>query len=361
MKLLWEPIDDAKVRLNVYNFRTVAPERSFAVNSNPELLTGYAAAQNPFKGGDVNEIPVSTDTGKTYFGSVDLHTDWTNIQLLGSYQHISTIRALDFDGTTLPIAEFDALDDGAYNKPVFSTNRSAELRFVSNEHASDWITFVSGVYLFDQDSGFGGAKFVAGGSNLAQGTLAGITIPGLQSTYNNLLASTPGLSALLPARVASLGVRGVLNDKSIAGYTQVTLKPFEWGSITLGGRYTYDKKCIKYADQLLYVNSTTQVPLFHYDACGQALSGAVVNDSHDSKYRTETKNFDPKVSLNFRPGDGWLGTHPLLYVSYQTASIGDTYNIISLLNAPDRAVGSKITAYEAGFKTTLFDGLMSLD
>jgi iron complex outermembrane receptor protein len=361
VKLLYEPTEDIKLRLNYYHFYTRDAERNFAVNTAPSLLAIAAGVQpqDPFKGGTIDAIPQSGDRGITYFGSLDVHTRFVNTQLLASYEKIKATRNFDFDSSPVPLAYFEALDDGGYKKPFFSNDRSLELRLLSNDDLPEWVQFVAGVYYFEQASGIGGANFTAAGTDLSMGQVAGLTVPGLANIYS-------GLSALLPAGTVipqgvDLGLRGALNDKNIAGYTQVTFKPADWTSLTLGGRYTDDKKCILYADQLLYLNADSQIPLFHYDNCGKPDGAVVMDDTHDPQYRTETKSFDPKISLNFRPGEGWLGDDPLLYLSYQQASIGNTFNTISLINAPTLAKASKISAYETGIKTYLLDHTLSLD
>lgn len=356
-KFLWAPTDDSKIKLNVYKYFQTDPQRNFAVNSQPSATgqAGGVTAQDPFKGGDIDGVPLSSDKGLTYFGSGDLNTRFVTIQALTSYQKISAIRNFDFDSSTQPIAYFEAIDDPPNKKPFFANNYSGELRFLSNESAPDWLNLVGGIYYFNQDSGVAKADFQGAGTNLAQGVIAGQTVPGLAELFGPLAAATP-----IP-QGAQLVLGGGLNDESIAFYTQGNVKFTDWVSLTLGGRYQADKRFILYADQGVNLNDGTQRLFFHYSGVNDEMKDGSINTFDHRDYRTSTYDFDPKVSLNFTPADGFLGTQPLIYLNYQTASTGNIFNAISLFDAPTLAIGSKITAYEAGFKTVLFDNLVSLD
>ncbi|HKY92270.1 MAG TPA: TonB-dependent receptor [Nevskiaceae bacterium] len=345
-KLLWAPNDALKVRLNAYKFYASAPERQFAVNTAPSILATGVQPQDPFDG-EVNEIPFSTDAGTNYFGSIDWETVVGKLQLLGTHQKIEADRNFDFDASPLPVAYFEETDDG-HKGPAFNDSKSAEFRFLSNDSAPDWLTFVAGVYYFEQEAGVLGADFQGLSTNLDQGMIAGIEVPGLQDFVTNVIHGLPLVPAVLPNGV-QIGFAGAIYNESLAYYTQTTFKFTDWVSLTLGARYTEDKRHVIYADQFLNLNADTQVRFAHYSG------------KDDPQYRTERENFDPKVSLNFRPGTGWLGDDPLLYLSYQTASIGNTFNALSLIQAPSLAKGSTIDAYEAGYKTYLFDKLVSLD
>lgn len=360
IKSLWQPNDVVKLRLNAYRFLTDDPQRNFAVNTSTTALTAAAQPQDPYSGGSINDVPVSRDRGITYFGSLEFNTNWLNIQLLGSDQDIVSDRTFDFDATPLPIAFFDVTDGPGYKGPIFSKSRSVELRFLSNENSPDWIEYVAGVYGYEQDSGEKGSVFRGGATNLQQGMFANVVVPGLADLYNNVLSAIPGLGGALPDGI-SVGLRGALHNESIAGYGQVTFKPLDWAALTLGARYTIDKKCVTYAEQSYYANPQSVTPLFHYDGCGSPVGALVTDDSDNPAYRSKTKRFDPKATLTFRPSDSWMGGDPLVYLSYQTATIGDTFNVISLFAAPDKALGSKIRAYELGMKTVVFDGLSSID
>jgi iron complex outermembrane receptor protein len=64
--------------------------------------------------------------------------------------------------------------------------------------------------------------------------------------------------------------------------------------------------------------------------------------------------------LAFRPSPGIAGDDPLIYLSYQTASIASNFNTVSLLQAPTKISGSELKAYELGFKTHFFE-VMNFD
>ncbi len=346
IKALWQPIEDLSIKLNTYRSYTSDPQRNFGVQGNAGVLGGSVGnanlllqPQDVFKGGEANDLPNSTDRTLNYFGSIDWSLPFMNVQALASKQDIEATRNADFDGTPLPVAYFEDLDRRGddYSQPFFSNGKSYELRLLSNDGAPDWLELVGGVYLYRQKSGVGGAVFYASGTQLAQGDLGGVKIPGLQDAYERLLAPL----GIAPVGIA-LGLRGGLKEESNSVYSQGTAKFTDWLSLTLGARYQETKRSVLFADQLFYVNEQTQIPIQHN-------SGA-----DNPKYRATTKDFDPKAVLSLRPGTGLLGKDPLFYLSYQTASIPSTFNTVSLIQAPTFTKGSTLTAYELGYKTFLF-------
>ena len=360
-KVLWKPTSNSKIKLNVYRFHESDPQRNFDVASQPSLLAVDTQPQNPFNGGYINQPPLNSSLGLTYFGSGDLNTYWVDIQVLGSYQKITALRNTDFDGTALPVAYFEATNQAPINGPFFADSHSAELRLLSTDNVPSWLKLVGGIYYFNQDSGIRNADFQATDTNLQQGVIAGVSVPGLQSLFTPLTTLLP----LLPQGV-ELALRGGLNDDSIAGYAQGTVNFTDWMALTLGARYQSDERYILFEDQGVDLNDQTQVIIFHYSGVNDnklptPVIGSSVNSFNHNDYRTHTNSFDPKGSLNFHPGDGWLGTNPLLYVNYQTATVDRVFNVISLFSAPNLAQSSKLTAYEGGLKTTLFDNLVSVD
>lgn len=354
IKALWQPLDDLEVKLNAYRSYTNDPQRNFGVQTNPSALGGSAAdnadlflqPQDPFEGGELNDTPYSYDRTLNYFGSVDWNLPWLKVQLLAAKQNIEAVRNADFDGTPQPVAYFEDVDrrGDSYSKPFFSDGKSLEMRFLSNDSAPDWLELVGGIYLYKQESGVGGANFYAFGTQLAEGTIGGTEIPGLAALYADVLA---------PLGVAPVGLnlalRGGLKEDAQSVYGQGTLKFTDWVSLTLGARYQVTDRDVLFADQLFYVNEQTQIPI-------QQNSG-----KDNPMFRSKTKDFDPKIVLSFKPGTSFLGDDPLLYLSYQTASIASTFNTISLFQAPTFTKGSTLTAYEAGIKTFLFGGRTNFD
>lgn len=348
IKTLWEPMDDLSFKLNYYHSYTNDPQRQFGANTDPSLLgTPLPAQQDPWGRTDYNDEPFSWDRTKNLSTTIDWNLPWFRTQLIGARQRILAIRNADFDGTDQPVAFFDAIDGEAcrpYCKPFFSRGNNLELRFLSNDSAPDWLELVGGLYYYEQQSGVGGARFFGAGTDLSQGVVAGVTVPGLQDLYNDVLT---GLGVNPTGAV--LGLKGGLREKSEAAYAQGTIKFADWVSLTLGARAQRVKRSVREAAQQIYVDGDTQIPLFMYDG------------KDDPQYRVKDQSVDPKAVLSFRPGVEWLGNDPLIYVSYQVASTGGTFNSLSLFEEPDLAKGSELTSYEAGFKTFLFDGMTSLD
>ena len=52
---------------------------------------------------------------------------------------------------------------------------------------------------------------------------------------------------------------------------------------------------------------------------------------------------------------------PLLYLSWQQAIKGSSYNVVNITDSPDYVKPEEMEAYEAGIKTRLFDGLVTFN
>ena len=349
LKALWQPLDSLTFKLTFYRSYTNDPQRNVGIQTNPSLLGGSAAEslnlllqpQDPFKGGTLSDFPASRDSTENVFGSIDWALPWMDVQVLAADQTIAAERNADFDGTAVPLAYFEDVDreGDSYRRPFFSDGQSFELRLLSNESAPDWFELVGGIYLYDQESGVGGANFIGGGSDLSLGIIAGIEVPGLRDFYDNVLAE---LLPVAPTGV-NLALNGGLKEKADSVYAQGTVHFTDWASLTLGARYQEIKRSVLKAYQGVFIDSDTVFTIRD------------VNGQDDPQYRTSFNSFDPKAVVSFRPTTEWLGREPLLYLSYQTASIGSTFNTVSLLQAPTFTKGSELTAYEAGFKSFLLD------
>lgn len=353
IKTLWQPMDDLSVKLSYYHSYTNDPQRQFGANTDPSGALGapLPAQEDPWGRTDFNDIPYSWDRTKSVSGAIDWNLPWFRTQLIGARQHILAIRNADFDGTDMPVAYFDDIDGEdcrPYCKPFFSEGDNLELRFLSNDFAPDWLELVGGLYYYEQESGVGGARFFGAGTDLSQGVIAGFEVPGLQGIYDDVLEGLLADIGVSPTG-AVLALKGGLREKSEAVYAQGTIKFTDWVSLTLGVRAQRVERSVREAAQQVYVDGDTQIPFAEYDG------------KDDPQYFNKDESVDPKAVLSFRPTVDWLGNDPLIYVSYQVASTGGTFNSLSLLEPPDIAKGSELTSYEAGIKTFLFDGITSVD
>ncbi|MEC9357988.1 MAG: TonB-dependent receptor [Pseudomonadota bacterium] len=338
IKLLWAPAEWMDLRLNLYDI-SLSGAANYAVNTRPSLL-GTAALiqpQDPRAGG-VNETALKTTDITTYFGQFSLYTPWLDIKLLASEQELVDGSSIDFDGSPMPIAVFQSRG--------FSDATTAELQLLSNAQTpgSDWLEWVLGIYYYDALNGFNPASLTGGATDLTQGLVGGIRFPdGLVNLIGALAGTVP-----IPAG-AKLSFVGQLKTESIAYYAQATAHLSDWASITLGARYQDEDRILDESSGGIGLLDGSRIVYSNYSGY------------RNERYRDRSRNLDPKVSLNIRPGWRWLGDDALLYASYQTATTSSTFNAINIYDAPEFVKATEIEAYEVGLKTRWFDGSMDVN
>ena len=136
-----------------------------------------------------------------------------------------------------------------------------------------------------------------------------------------------------------------VDNSSLAGYAQGTLKLTEKLSLTAGARYTRDKKEFD-SDQYLITGSASPIV---FGAPPGTLVPLVPRNSHVGRTFKDTS---PHASLDFK-----LLPDLLLYASYGTGFKSGGFNLRYV--SPRSAVlpfdPEKVTAYEAGIKTEFLD------
>lgn len=333
IKVLWAPADWMDLRLNMYKMSSDGTS-TYAVNTEPSLA-GFALGirgEDPHHGANDEDVQKPVDA-TTYFGQLSFYLPWADIKLFGSDQDVVDRQSVDFDGSKIPIAVFQA--------KCFSYSKTGELQIVSNETSpgADWLEWIAGVYYFNALAGFDPAYLWAGGTDLANGIVAGIQVP--QGIIDAIYALAGGLAIPEGAKFKFIGN---IKTDSIAYYSQATARFTDWFSLTLGARYQNEERIVD--------DSSAGVALLN----GDRLVYQSYNGYDNPKYRGTSKNFDPKVSLNFRPDWPVFGNDPLFYASYQTATTSLTFNAINILDAPEKVKETEMTAYEVGMKSRLLDG-----
>ena len=340
-KIYYKPTDWLDVHLNVFDFKEDSANRNIAFNVQPSILLGgpQLAAQDPRKG-SINELTFAGSKGTTYYGRIDAKTPFFDARLLGSTQKVDVPKSFDFDATNLPVAFFSG-------RPIFSDSDTAEFQLVSNKESaySEWFEWIVGVYYFQARQGITPANFRALGTDLSESQIGGVQIP--QAFADALTRVTGGLP--LPDGI-NLDLSGISGTKSIAYFTQETVKFTDWLSLTAGLRYQNEERTL--------IESTSGLR----NADGSVTYIQQYRASEDPSLRDRSKQADPKVSISVRPPSfGFLGDAPLLYASYQTATTSLIYNIINIYDRPEKVKSSKIKAYEVGYKTFFLDGLVNLN
>lgn len=245
----------------------------------------------------VNDFPNFTRSNQT---SALLRTeaDLGSARLLAitGYRRASFTLSTDLDASQLP-----ALGMIAQQR---SRQFTQEIQLLSGpESPVEWI---AGLYYFNQRAGF----------------LPSVT------TFSGVLFPPP-----VNAQANSDAVR----TRSYAAFAQATV-PIDDFRITLGGRYTIDKKHFQNA-------STTFL-----DASGAALGPPTIYPDEKKTWRA----FTPKLTLDYKIGDTLL---------YATASRGFKSGAFNLATPSDNGPVNpeKLNALEIGSKSRLNDGRLAIE
>jgi iron complex outermembrane recepter protein len=213
-------------------------------------------------------------------------------------------------------------------------SRSAEIQFISNTGTpfSDVLEWTAGIYYFESEAGFdpmyvGAYRFRAPGTAVNPFAAAFDAIDSLD------------LPVPEPYAAVTLVLNGILDTAALAEYLQVKWTPFDWMSLTLGGRYQQEHREVvdsRTGLALDGLNEEPQVPLFNFLDQGE--------------FKADKEDFSPRVVMDFR-----LFDDELLYASWSQAFKSGTFNIVSVYTAPTYVQPEKTTAYELGLKGTLLD------
>jgi outer membrane receptor protein involved in Fe transport len=150
----------------------------------------------------------------------------------------------------------------------------------------------------------------------------------LGAYYFHNLRIVKGGAAPAPTSTVLNTTYGQEFTESIAPFGQVDWEFLSQTTLTLGARYTYEKRRVDSTSTILRVNGTT-----------------VIQTLQDQK-SIERPSF--RVALSHKFGEDVLG-----YASFNTGIKSGGYNVINPANPAYQP--EKLTAYEAGFKTQFLD------
>lgn len=273
----------------------------------PSLLTGQQPYDNVFDSD--TSLPV-TNKVETSGGSLTI--DW-NINDALSFKSVTSSRTgdtqtnIDFDNTALKSFDVPAVYDDE------QLTQELQLSYVGKG-----ITAVGGVYYYD-------------------GTACGAFDVQLE-----VLGQVLGLPGF------TLENGGCVDTKSYSAYGQTSFDLNKKWSMTLGGRYTKDKKS---ADVYKYTFFKTIFP-------GELEAGAAAPINFDNKFEnSETwSHFSPRVSVEYHANDDLM-----YYASYANGFKSGGFNMRADIGADSE--GSKpfdpeiVDTYEIGFKSEPTDNL----
>ncbi|OAN56267.1 hypothetical protein A7Q26_02375 [Sphingobium sp. TCM1] len=197
------------------------------------------------------------------------------------------------------LTDFDGTPSNGFLQGVQNDQHqwSSELRYAAD--LADWLSMTAGVYYFDQSFSFGETRDL--------------------NNHANRLAT-----------------RSMLDNDSFAVFSEVDLKPLDALTVTLGGRYTKEKK----------VASSAAFGKCTFDLATCTFTGP-------ARYKGD--NFSPKVGISYQIDQG-----PLLFASmtkgYRSGGFALRGTALASPYDPE-----KVTAYEAGFKSDWFERRLRLN
>lgn len=227
-----------------------------------------------------------------YFGMAEanLKIGPGTLTSITGYRQVRSRNTADFDG--FPVEGF--LQYVATNQHQVSE----ELRYAAD--FTSWLSVTAGAYYFDQHLNYAESR-----------------------DLNNHLT-----------RVAT---RATLANSSYAGFAEADIKPFDKITVTLGGRYTHERKV------------ATSAP---FGACPFNLIGAC---TFTTAAPYKGNNFSPKVGLSYQ-----IDPNKLIYASWTRGFRSGGFSLRgTALGAPYQA--ETVNAYEVGVKTDFLDHHLRLN
>lgn len=301
IKLLFEPgadtsatlIADYTDRSQLANGYRPYPGTRYAsifpqVGPLPSIYDNYGVVdgQNKFKGGGVS-LTINQD----------MH--WAKLVSISAFR--SNKAFFQFDNLSAPARTFDATSPNNRNKTY-----SQELQLVSPSGGKlDW---TMGVYYFHND---------------------------VSSRPINRNFFGPFYSPL-PTSLANSSTYATERTESVAPFAQATYEVFDSTKLTLGARYTYEKRSVKDAYAIAVRNNGVTTTTFYNPA------------------PLTIKRPTFRIALDHRFSDQIFG-----YASFNTGIKSGGFSSIAPANPPYKP--EKLTAYEAGIKTELFDRKLRLN
>ncbi len=273
----------------------------------PSLLTGQQPYDNVFD----SDISLPT-TNKVKTSGTSLTIDWSINDAL-SFKSVTASRTgdtqtnIDFDNTALKSFDVPAVyDDEQFTQEL-------QLSYVGEE-----ITAVGGVYYYDGKA------------------------CGAFDVQLEVLGKAIGLPSF------TLENGGCTNTKSLAAYGQASFDLSKQWSMTVGGRYTSDKKD---ADVYKYTFFQTVYP-------GNLAAGDATPINPDNKFTNKETftHFSPRVGVEYQANDDLM-----YYLSYANGFKSGGFNMrADIAKDPEgnKAFNPEVVdTYEIGFKSEPTDNL----
>ncbi|HEX2814261.1 MAG TPA: TonB-dependent receptor [Sphingopyxis sp.] len=252
---------------------------------------------------------------ETYGGSwtSNLDVGYGTITSVLGYRHLSYVTRGDFDGLITPAPNLDVIRDFS------GESKSGELRYVSP--AGEPVDFVVGLY-YQADK---------------------------WRQFNTVFAS-PTLTTLAQLHQ---------DTESYAAFALVNAHPVDGLTLSLGGRYSHDRKKYSIATQVR--TNTTPVGNLTGDAYTQAVMDSLLSGAQISSFAADLKaswaEFTPRLTVEYR-----MSPSAMIYANYSQGYKAGGFNSRGTIA---ENVGpydpERVNAFEVGAKTDLFDRLLRLN
>ena len=272
-------------------------DTQYPATYNNAVFAGPFARGNPY---DINNDFDPEYRLKAGGASLTVRQDLSDsvvVQSISAYRQSKYNFTIDVDQTPIPYIKVDATPQ----------DRQISQEFQLSSAGTSRLKWVAGVYYYHAIDRW-----------TPEGILFGPTF----------ISPVPGVPF-------AIDINDRENTNSIAGYAQASYEILPSTNITLGGRYTYEKKRESGGEEALVdgqVVSTTTIPVM---GTGNPTS-------------VTFKKFNYRVAIDHHFGSSILG-----YVSYSTGFKSGGFNLAVPENPPYKP--ETIGALEAGVKSELFD------
>jgi len=344
-KARYQPIEDLSILLSATHLEQSGGLSMMLPATDIKLLGALVGiSEQPDYESDT-DAPVFIDTRtNVYSGDIQYATPWFDTRLILAKQDIISPALADYDGSVRPLVTFETVGQ-------YADVKTGELQFISNSESwgADRFEWIVGLFTIESSAGYDPLYLsVAPGvfsllENPDAGPLLGV-VTSITDPLLDLLDGVPGVPAVtdLLDNGVTLGLEGVLDTDSTAGFFQGTYDFTDNISLTVGGRYQTETRRLVKSNVGLVVDASQ----------GEAGTRVITFQPQEE----DTSNFSPKVVLDVKAFDGQL-----FYLSYSKGFKSGTFNIINIYTPTQYIEPEEVTSYELGVKSELFDGRLRIN